>query len=568
MATDINRREHLPCLLVVILGALLAATLTGCEQSPGDNSEPSRLPITISKETTYITEPLRPDGYPDYVAALNQRCSQGVTPENNAMIPMLNAFGLHPDFSKHVLEPDRQRYFQMLGIAPLPEKGDYYIDLRTFAETHPAWKRLLDLPPNDKNTPYEQESATIKRPWSKQKYPFIADWLATNEKPLSLFIEASKRPRSFEPMVPKYDMNSVYGCSLPEYFRPWEPYGGWLDYRECARAIKTQAMAQLYEGKTDEAWAGILASHRLARLSGQGPMPWITLLSDTLSDTASRSSLVFLEKSQLTADQLADMRKDIEKLPPMPKRGDKYDIGDRFACLDWILECQREGLTSLKRSVARMERVRSQEPEWAAAKKAASDLISGNPEVDWDIVLRTINSCFDQLVDVYRKPTHSQRAKTWRRVCDDILARAGSPDDSKWSSKEARSQRLGLEFFCRESLQDSGPFADDRTAMTFDVMKLAFALAEYHARNGEYPERLADLTPNYVASVPKDIFNNDADLHYARQDDGYLLYSVGLDGRDEGGRSMEDYYTAFNSGETRDEERWDDIVVRMPAAKR
>ncbi len=33
--------------------------------------------VTISKETTYITEPLRPDGYPDYIAALNQRASKG-----------------------------------------------------------------------------------------------------------------------------------------------------------------------------------------------------------------------------------------------------------------------------------------------------------------------------------------------------------------------------------------------------------------------------------------------------------------------------------------------------------
>jgi len=36
----------------------------------------TRVLVTISKETTYITEPLRADGYPDYVAALNQRFSR------------------------------------------------------------------------------------------------------------------------------------------------------------------------------------------------------------------------------------------------------------------------------------------------------------------------------------------------------------------------------------------------------------------------------------------------------------------------------------------------------------
>ena len=49
--------------------------------------------VTISKETTYITEPLRPDGYPDYLAALNQLASKGVTPEDNAVVILVQAFG-------------------------------------------------------------------------------------------------------------------------------------------------------------------------------------------------------------------------------------------------------------------------------------------------------------------------------------------------------------------------------------------------------------------------------------------------------------------------------------------
>ena len=32
--------------------------------------------VTIGKDTTYITEPLRPDGYPDYFAALRERTAR------------------------------------------------------------------------------------------------------------------------------------------------------------------------------------------------------------------------------------------------------------------------------------------------------------------------------------------------------------------------------------------------------------------------------------------------------------------------------------------------------------
>src|SRR5690349_1892802 len=41
--------------------------------------------ITVSKETTYFTEPLRPDGLVDYPAIINAKLSAGVTPETNAV---------------------------------------------------------------------------------------------------------------------------------------------------------------------------------------------------------------------------------------------------------------------------------------------------------------------------------------------------------------------------------------------------------------------------------------------------------------------------------------------------
>ena len=88
-----------------------------------------RVLVTISKETTYITEPLRKDGYVDYVAALDQRFRRGVTPENNAAVLFWQAMGPREINPQH-----RDEYFKMLGIPPLPEKGDYYVPLDEYAE--------------------------------------------------------------------------------------------------------------------------------------------------------------------------------------------------------------------------------------------------------------------------------------------------------------------------------------------------------------------------------------------------------------------------------------------------
>ena len=43
-------------------------------------------PTTISREMTFVTEPVGGDGYIDYFAALNQSASAGVTVENNAAV--------------------------------------------------------------------------------------------------------------------------------------------------------------------------------------------------------------------------------------------------------------------------------------------------------------------------------------------------------------------------------------------------------------------------------------------------------------------------------------------------
>ena len=99
--------------------------------------------------------------------------------------------------------------------------------------------------------------------------------------------------------------------------------------------------------------------------------------------------------------------------------------------------------------------------------------------------------------------------------------------------------------------------AEDRGNMRLELTKLAFALAEYRAQHGVYPAKLADLVPKYVAAIPADVFSGGA-LHYKPQADGYLLYSVGPNGKDDGGRN--EYDNPGDSG-------CDDITVRITAKK-
>src|SRR5687768_9506397 len=83
---------------------------------------PSPL-IVVSRETTYLTEPLDPWGKVEYAEAIRRQMSEGVTPENNAAVLIWQALG-----PRDIPAERRPSLYSELGIAPLPEEGDYYLE--------------------------------------------------------------------------------------------------------------------------------------------------------------------------------------------------------------------------------------------------------------------------------------------------------------------------------------------------------------------------------------------------------------------------------------------------------
>jgi hypothetical protein len=65
--------------------------------------------------------------------------------------------------------------------------------------------------------------------------------------------------------------------------------------------------------------------------------------------------------------------------------------------------------------------------------------------------------------------------------------------------------------------------------------QVALVIERYRRTGKDYPEALRDLVPEYLEKVPKDPYTGRA-LHYRRLDRGFVVYSVGEDGVDDGGR--------------------------------
>jgi len=65
----------------------------------------------------------------------------------------------------------------------------------------------------------------------------------------------------------------------------------------------------------------------------------------------------------------------------------------------------------------------------------------------------------------------------------------------------------------------------------------AIALKRFQLKHGNLPEKLADLSPEFLVSVPVDVVDGQP-LHYRKNTDGtFVLYSVGENGVDDGGDS-------------------------------
>lgn len=68
-----------------------------------------------------------------------------------------------------------------------------------------------------------------------------------------------------------------------------------------------------------------------------------------------------------------------------------------------------------------------------------------------------------------------------------------------------------------------------------DLARAALAVEQYRLATGALPIALEALVPQYLKEVPLDPFDGRA-IRYTRETPGYVLYSVGADGQDHGGR--------------------------------
>jgi hypothetical protein len=501
-----------------------------------ETKKKGRGKFTISKETTYVTGPVDDDGYIDYVAALNERLKEGVTPENNANVLIWKALGPHPERAN--MPPE---FFKWLGIQVPPNAGDYFVDLDGFVKEH----LKLDLNSKEAEQFYKRFDRAVRRPWSPMEYSDLAAWLEANAKPLGVVIEATKRPQYFSPLVPpekgKKGSSGLITALLPAVQR----------CRGLANALVVRAMLETSKGKYDDAWQDLLACHRLGRLVGRGGTLVEALVGIAIDGLACSGDLAFLQTVKDDPKRIESCMLDLQNLPRSPEIADKVNLAERFVMLEIIMMVDRHGIKCLEAL------------DGHAKDNPIGDFLGELvlKDMDWDPALKNANQWYDRIVAADRQTDRTARERGWAQIEADLKERKANVLEGKEIAEalaegkdkgKAISKAIGDIMICLMTpAVHKVTYAADRIKQTHANLQLAFALAWYHCDHGHYPKSLDALAPKYLVKVPQDMFSGKA-LVYRPTDKGYLLYSVGVNGKDDGGRGYDD------------EPAGDDLVIRMP----
>ncbi|HWL51810.1 MAG TPA: hypothetical protein VNQ90_05215 [Chthoniobacteraceae bacterium] len=125
----------------------------------------------------------------------------------------------------------------------------------------------------------------------------------------------------------------------------------------------------------------------------------------------------------------------------------------------------------------------------------------------------------------------------------DPAARRVAPKEEKiiqrWFERATRTSDASRLLAASVSIPLQGSARRFAYAQTVaDLGVVATALERYHRRGNSYPETLAALVPTFLEALPHDLVTGEP-LHYRRTENGrFLLYSVGWNGTDDGGRTF------------------------------
>jgi hypothetical protein len=380
------------------------------------------------------------------------------------------------------------------------------------------------------------------QPWMSGQYRDLETGTATPE------LSRNGAEESLRQLAPLEDLlrDVKRGSQLPECQFPWPAINPLFSDRIAMQdktliglqlALAERAAAKLRTDEEDAAFEDVLAGLRITEhLHGQRALSYAAPRIHTIAMLL-QPCWEGLAQRHWTAAQLTALQAQLESFDPASRRQDRlrFQILAHADLVESLIPTHKTGSAGLSLSEvdqATLDWIRLVYPRgWSLQNQAA--LHAFHFELMQSVVGRS------------GRPTGLERHVVRRLI-------RGSSDP------------CFAVFLVPKAVEMT---SDHHESLVFkqavlNLARSAVALERFRLREGAYPDELTRLVPDLLASVPDDPVTGEA-LHYRRKDSGgFVVYSVGMDGQDNGGTPPP---AATDGGGYRFSSDWDWVWFQPPA---
>jgi hypothetical protein len=346
----------------------------------------------------------------------------------------------------------------------------------------------------------------------------LKQWLSNNTNTIELFKQASEKPYCWWKRQAKN--NAVMAVLMPEL----------ANVRKIAKMMVWQAKLKAYGGHIEEAFDDLLACYR-AGTHFKGPRTLIEQLVGTaIQAMAVINVRTILHNQKVNSQLLKNFQAKFEDLIDKNTYVMNYKV-ERFCMMDFIQRCY----TDNGRGSGHL--IPSQLLEfWGVT--ANSNVEKPLEEAFLTLAIIGIGANRREMSQEFEKmdgTAEEWAAKTpWQLHKENVDLKMGF---DKWSS--FKRVKYWPVYMLMPAMAKVNTIAYRTKADTYATLTI-IATLRYEQDKGSYPSTLDDLIQaGYLKQLPMDPWS-DKPLVYKRTADGFMLYSVGSNFKDDGGQVARD----------------------------
>jgi hypothetical protein len=396
-----------------------------------------------------------------------------------------------------------QDYFKDVSDNPKNSTNEFATDLVAFANAilHPKGK-----PTNSAPQVIDQQAAARVIVDSFQKYsPVIEELRTASQRPYVRFNIAWDTPDKISIVLPHL-----------------------LAVRRAVRAVSLLATAELALGQTDQAANDV----KLALYLSEAPKYEGIVVSELVRGACLRATMqplmIGLRNHQWTDEQLKQLQQSLEKIDAIAGIANALN-GESKTIVNSAFEQLKAASNRLKLLDA-----------WSSIVDGSNDSPGKNPALQflfWMAVPRGWVD-FEQLNYERNFNNHIMSAiDVSHHSIDPVVAANGETALQKMKELGPLHNVLHHEVISLVGLPSLHKLALKTTITQTDInlAYLVCALERYRLAHGQYPDDLNSLVPQIANALPNDAVKG-GPLHYRRNGNAFVLYSVGWNGTDDGGK--------------------------------